>query len=202
MRLFIELFSYTVLVLLFYAFFCLFRYYRRAAHPPARGIYGTIAFLRPLNLEDLEELLDHTAEAYLELNLSPKQFKEAQKARAARFMEHLGRMVHNSGFVADWARHQRIAALTLGDQEMHDACAELVRACMHTAAGVRDIQVAILTWRIKNAIFPLVKVPRLVPLASFGPFDLLSAYKHMADLAVTLCYDIEPEAEEALTLAL
>src|SRR5438552_14518557 len=83
----------------------LYRLYRRAAFPAARTIYETIPFLRPLNVEDLEDVVDQTIERYLEMNIPARQFKDVQIKRALRFLEHLGRMIHNSGYLSEWARH-------------------------------------------------------------------------------------------------
>lgn len=198
MSLLIQLFLTGLAVLLVAVASYFFRQYRRAAHPRSRNVHDTIAFLRPLNLEDLEDVLDDTTETYLELNLPTHRFKDVQKMRTSRFLEHLGRMVHNSRFLSEWAHHERLTAWTNGDQELEASCTELVRACIETAGGVRSIQFAIFRWRMKSAMFPFVKVLHLAPLASFGSYNVLTAYERMANAALALCHVLDPETEEML----
>ena len=110
MRVVIELLVSSFVVLLIVLLSYLYRLYRSAAYPPARTIYETIPFLRPLNVEDLEDVVDQTIERYLEMNIPARQFKDVQRKRALRFLEHLGRMIHNSGYLSEWARHERAVA--------------------------------------------------------------------------------------------
>ena len=202
MRVVIELLVSGFVVLLIALLSYLYRLYRSAAYPPARTIYETIPFLRPLNVEDLEDVVDQTIERYLEMNIPARQFKDVQRKRALRFLEHLGRMIHNSGYLSEWARHERTVAWMNRNTELEARCTEVVRACMEVNAGVRTIQLAILRWRLKAAVFPFARALHLAPLARFGQYHLLLAYERMADAALGLCHAIEPEIEEALGQAL
>lgn len=164
-----------------------YRIYRQAFSPSELRAWEISSFLRPVNIEDVEDLIDPTAEKFLQLNLGEKQFRKLQRKRMLRLLEQAGRMAHNTVQLRDWIRHERIKSITNNDRDLEAAADKLADACIQVEGGARAIQFAIHLWLIRSTLLPFVKIMYLSSLAHFDSFDLLHAYEQMANAALELC---------------
>src|SRR5947207_7700768 len=69
---------------------------------PSRTIDDVRLYLRPTELQELEEILDPANEANFQFKLSPAEFRQLQRKRIHLLREYLLRMSHNALVLIEW----------------------------------------------------------------------------------------------------
>lgn len=172
--------------------------YRRIHFPADRTLSDAVPFLRPVDREEVEELVDEAAEGFLRHNLGEREFRKAQKKRIARLLEQAGRMAHNAGFLREWARRERKTACTNGDEELRVASESLVNSCIEVRGGALAIQFTLRLWRLKALVFPPTSVFYLATLRKIDSFDLVFSYERLAEAAMDLSRFTPESLQESL----
>ena len=69
---------------------------------PRRTLDDVTPYLRPAELEEIQELLDPAQEVNFRLRLSPEEFRRWQRKRIHLMREYLLRMSHNALVLIEW----------------------------------------------------------------------------------------------------
>ena len=193
-------FLLEMLLALVAIFLCRLGYfiYRRVRLPDNCTLQEALPFLRPVDRDEVEQLVDGTGEHFLRLNLGELQFRREQRKRVLRMLEQAGRMAHNAGYLREWARRERSTAWTNSDEELKASSERLICSCIQVRGGARAIQTAIHLWLIKSRVYPPAGALYLSALRKIDSFDLILSYEGMADAAMELSQPAAPGLQEAL----
>ena len=136
---------------------------------PGRTIDDVVAFLRPVDVEQAEALLDPTTDVELRWNLDPATFCEVQRKRMHMYLELVRRMAHNSRVLVELGNR--------GEYSRDEREADLIGALQREAVTVRLYSLlTIIRMRVLLAIRPM-SAPSLAKLRSIKNVDGLSSYK-------------------------
>src|SRR5690242_18870567 len=76
--------------------------YRRIYWVGDRTAEEVLLFLRPLDVLQVQDLFASGEERYLRLNLTPRQFRRAQRNRITLALEYIRRISHNALILQQW----------------------------------------------------------------------------------------------------
>lgn len=141
---------------------------RRAA-PPFKVIEDVPLFLRPVDLEQAETLLDPAHEYELRWKLDSYTLREVQRRRARLFLELVARMSHNA-----------IVLIQMGNREAErhsGSTLEAIEALQREAVKVRMYALFTMT---KLFVYMMVRpsnLPSLPPMRKAVDVDCIANYK-------------------------
>lgn len=149
-------------------------------------IADVIPFLIEVSHEELEALLDPTAERYLRMNLGEREFRKAQQRRMKLMLRLVGQMDQNARALLALGRRERKRGWKAKEPQWKDLGEDLVNASLNFRGGAIAIRLTLHKRLIKSVVLPFGRAANLAPLSSFEGFELFGAYQHMVDAALSL----------------
>lgn len=162
--------------------------YRRIYWVGDRTAEEVLPFLRPLDVVQVEDLFNAAAERYLRLNLTPRQFRHAQRNRITLALEYIRRISHNALILQQWAVYEMNRARAAANRESGHLSAGLVNASVHCRMSSFVLRMRLHTWLFRIALLPFTAPPTFEVLSNFGSADLLEFYSKLRIAAVELGY--------------
>jgi hypothetical protein len=176
----IELFF---LPLLLFAIFIGGLAYERVYRMAERTENQVIPFLRPVDLDELESVLNFGDEGVLRLNLAPQQFRKEQKNRINFAREHFGRMSHNALYLQEWARYINRRSLATRDRAARSLSQEMIELCIQLRIAMMAARFKLNLWLIRIIVLRFMPIPAMGEVRRIGYCDLVVSYKSIKDLA-------------------
>ena len=149
---------------------------------PARTIDDVRPYLRPTELQELEELLDPATETNFRFRLSPEEFRQLQRKRIHLMREYLLRMSHNALVFIEWGNVEWVGPAQRADLD-HDRrkmAQELVQAAtelrLYSLLALLKLKIWIL---FRLDAWPVIPSPRVSALRKLGGIDAVRAYMRL-----------------------
>jgi hypothetical protein len=162
-------------------------------------------FLRRVDLQLLEELLDPAEEAKLRRQMSARAFRRAQRGRILAAREQIRRVAHNARIFLQWGNEEfgQLAAKSPGDFDDGD---RLVLQVVGSAAQVQRAAFVVLAkialWRLTLVhLWPMLPSPSLYDLREALGGDLLQRYELLTASAGQLLLASDRELYELVRAA-
>lgn len=178
------------------------RLYRRIYRNRKANVLDAIAFLVPVDYDQLEALLDAQDERNLREHLRPREFREAQQKRMRLFLELLRRMTANAYLLLELGRHDIQRGRKAAELEWIKLGAELENSALDFISIAVNIRITLHASLIKSVFLPFSETANISSLRRFGEFDLFQGYQKMVDAALNLSHaygdDIHQKLVEAL----
>jgi hypothetical protein len=162
--------------------------YRRIYWVGDRTAEEVLPYLRPLDLVQVEDLFNAGAERYLRLNLTPRQFRRAQRNRITLALEYIRRISHNALILQQWGMYEVNRARAAANREPGHLSAGMIHASVHCRMSSFVLRLRLHTWLFRIALLPLAAPPSFEVLTNFGSADLLEFYCKLRIAAVELGY--------------
>jgi hypothetical protein len=153
---------------------------------PRRTLDDVTPYLRPAELEEIENLLDPAQEVNFRLRLSPEEFRRWQRKRIHLMREYLLRMSHNALVLIEWGNLEcfeggsgpRISP------ERQDLAQELIQAAtefrLYSLLALLKLNIWIV-FRLDR--WPLISTPSLPALRQVFGIDALTSYNRLKQAA-------------------
>jgi hypothetical protein len=153
--------------------------YRAWTRVPRRDMDDVVPFLYPVDVSLVESLLDPAADFQLRWQLSPREFREAQRRRMRLYLELVRRMSHNSDVLVEYD-HARLGNERLNSEE---------------ASKVEDAAIRV---RLYSGCVRLrLRIWLSLPMNAFGMMPTLARLRMAADLDGPKAYcDLKAAAAE------
>ncbi len=149
---------------------------------PARTIDDVRPYLRPTELQELEELLDPANEVSLKFHLSPAEFRQLQRKRIHLLREYLLRMSHNALVLIEWGNLEWVGPAQRADldNDRRKMARELVQAAtelrLYSLLALLKLKIWIL---FRLDAWPGIPSPRVSALRKLGGIDAVRAYMRL-----------------------
>jgi hypothetical protein len=153
---------------------------------PRRTLDDVTPYLRPAELEEIENLLDPAQEVNFRLRLSPEEFRRWQRKRIHLMREYLLRMSHNALVLIEWGNLEcfeggsgpRIS------RERQYLAQELIQAAtefrLYSLLALLKLNIWIV-FRLDR--WPLISTPSLPALRQVFGIDALTSYNRLKQAA-------------------
>jgi len=157
---------------------------------PARTIDDVKPYLRPIELQELEEILDPANEANYQFKLSPAEFRHLQRKRIHLMREYLLRMSHNALVLIEWGNLEWMGPGQRADldkgrrmlaQEMVQAATEFR---LYSLLALIKLKLWIL---FRLDAWPIIPSPRVSALRRLAGIDAVRAYLRLREAVGYLC---------------
>ncbi|HEX7289471.1 MAG TPA: hypothetical protein VF532_25025 [Candidatus Angelobacter sp.] len=162
-------------------------------------------FLRRVDLQLLEELLDPAEEAKLRRQMSARAFRRAQRGRILAAREQIRRIAHNARIFLKWGNeeYKQLAQKNRGD---FDDGNHMVLAVIRSAAEVERaallVLAKVLLWRLTLVhLWTMLPSPSLYDLREAMGGDLLQRYEMLTASAGQLLLASDRELYELVRAA-
>ncbi len=166
---------------------------------PERTVDDVVEFLRPVDLDQAEVLLDPGANLELRWKLDAATFREMQRKRMHIYLELVRRMAHNSMVLVEFGNREacRLEASTKKGRAARQA--EVIASLQRAAVNVRIYSIfTIVRLRLLMAIRPMV-TPSLSIFRSVAELDGIQTYKTLREVS-TAAFDEFRRPTEKLIL--
>ncbi|HEV2989272.1 MAG TPA: hypothetical protein VG759_12580 [Candidatus Angelobacter sp.] len=146
---------------------------------PSRTIDDVRPYLRPIELEELEEILDPANEANFRFRLSPAEFRQLQRKRIHLMREYLLRMSHNALILIEWGNMEWTGPAQRADldRDRRVMAQELVQAAtefrLYSLLALLKLKIWIL---FRLDAWPVIPSPKVSGLRRLAGIDALKAY--------------------------
>ncbi len=153
---------------------------------PRRTLDDVTPYLRPAELEEIQELLDPAQEVNFRLRLSPEEFRRWQRKRIHLMREYLLRMSHNALVLIEWGNLECFegGSGSRVSPERQAMAQELVQAAtefrLYSILALLKLKIWIV-FRLDR--WPLVSAPSLPALRQVFGIDALSSYNRVKQAA-------------------
>jgi len=151
---------------------------------PSRTIDDVRSYLRPTQLEELEEILDPANEANFKFRLSPAEFRQLQRKRIHLMREYLLRMSHNALVLIEWGNLEWMGPAQRADLD-HDRrmmAQELVQAAtefrLYSLLALMKLKIWIL---FRLDAWPVIPSPKVSGLRRLAGIDAVKAYLRLRE---------------------
>ena len=151
---------------------------------PARTIDDVRPYLRPTELQELEEILDPANEANFQFRLSPAEFRQLQRKRIHLMREYLLRMSHNALVLIEWGNMEWVGPGQRADLD-HDRrmlAQELVQAAtefrLYSLLALLKLKLWIL---FRLDAWPVIPSPKVSALRRLAGIDAVKAYLRLRE---------------------
>ncbi|HYL93746.1 MAG TPA: hypothetical protein VEW69_11395 [Alphaproteobacteria bacterium] len=151
-----------------------------------RSAEDVVPYLRPVDLQELEMLLDPALEVSFRMKLSSQEFRQVQRKRARLMQEYLLRMSHNAMVLIEWANQEWSPdrpAIPGSRQELAQA---LVQAATEFRLYSLLARAKLSLWLVRLELWPLFGSPSLYRLRNVFGIDALGAYHRLKGAACDL----------------
>ena len=157
-------------------------------HFPGRTVDDVAEFLRPVDLERVQLLLDPAMDFELTWKLDPETLREVRRKRIQVYLELLGRMAHNARVLVEFGNREASRLEVCGTEEQATPEAKAIAALQVAAVNVRIYSVfAIVLLRVLLAIRP-IQAPSLVGFRSLAELDGIESYEALRE-ATTVVFE-------------
>jgi hypothetical protein len=185
---------FTWLIVAWGAIACIYMLRSAWSRFPKRDADDVIPFLYHVDIPLAESLLDPAAEFQSRWQLSPRQFRVAQRKRMRLYLELAHRMAHNSKVLVEYADAeknspdpQRVALAA----ELQERAVEVRLYSFMTAMKLR-------LWLLLRSDIRLT-VPVLAHLRTAGNIDGLQTYSALKEVAAAAFTRFAPDEIDSLT---
>lgn len=172
--------------------------YRRIYWVGDRTAEEVLPYLRLLDLVQVSELFSSTEERYLRLNLTPCQFRRAQRNRIALALEYIRRISHNALILQQWGVYEMSRSRAAGNREFNHLSVGLIDASIHCRMSSFVLRLRLHTWLFRLALLPFSTPPSFETLMQFGIDELLDFYAKLRIAAAELGHYYGDVHEEKL----
>lgn len=159
--------------------------YRKIYWVGDRTAEEVLPYLRPLALEQVNDLFNAATERYLRLNLTPRQFRRAQRNRVILTLEYIRRVSHNALILQQWGIYEMGRARAANPESDHLSVG-LIDASVHCRMSSFVVRLRLHTWLFRLALLPFASPPSFETLIQFGIDELLDFYAKMRIAAAEL----------------
>ena len=168
------------------AFLLLAALYRRVYVVGDRSAEDALPILTPLGPMGVHDLFNPLAEAYLRMNLTPQQFRMAQRQRVVLALEYTRRIAQNALVLQQWARHELARARALQISECSRFSMDLIAATVSCRVWAVLLRARLYCCLLLIIPFPFVSPPNFEALVRFGQINLVDFYSTMRSAARAL----------------
>ena len=151
---------------------------------PARTIDDVKPYLRPIELQELEEILDPANEANFKLRLSPVEFRQLQRKRIHLMREYLLRMSHNALVLIEWGNMEWTGPGQRADldKDRRMLAQEMVQAATEFRLYSLLALVKLKLWILfRLDAWPMIPSPKLSGLRQLVGIDAVRAYQRLRE---------------------
>ncbi len=151
---------------------------------PARTIDDVKPYLRPIELQELEEILDPANEANFKLRLSPAEFRQLQRKRIHLMREYLLRMSHNALVLIEWGNMEWTGPGQRADldKDRRMLAQEMVQAATEFRLYSLLALVKLKLWILfRLDAWPMIPSPKLSGLRQLVGIDAVRAYQRLRE---------------------
>lgn len=185
----------TWLIVTWGALACIYLLYHAWTRFPRRDIDDVVHFLYPVDLALAESLLDPAADFALRWNLSPRDYREAQRRRMRLYLELVRRMAHNSVVLVEFGNAVSLdGAVTAGSSSdlLQEAA---IKVRLYSGCARVRLRLRLL---LPNALGNMA-TPKLARLRKIAALDGLEAYGELKTAATEAFVQLHPSELEALS---
>jgi hypothetical protein len=156
---------------------------------PARTIDDVKPYLRPIELQELEEILDPANEANFQFRLSPAEFRALQRKRIHLMREYLLRMSHNALVLIEWGNLEWMGPGQRADldKERRMLAQEMVQAAtefrLYSLLALLKLKFWIL---FRLDAWPVIPSPKVSGLRRLAGIDAVRAYQRLREAVAYL----------------
>ncbi|HLJ85443.1 MAG TPA: hypothetical protein VKZ53_01390 [Candidatus Angelobacter sp.] len=153
---------------------------------PNRTISDVGPYLRPTELQELDDILDPVAEVNFRLNLSNHEFRQLQRKRIHLVRECLLRMSHNALILIEWGNMEWMGPSESEFSERQQLGRELVQAAtefrLYSLLALAKLKIWIV---LRLEIWPFL-APSISALRKMAGIDAVRAYLRLKEAAAFL----------------
>ena len=160
-------------------------FYRRIYLVGDRTAEQVMPAISPLGAMGVHELFSRAAEHCLRANLTPNQFRRAQRHRILLALEYMGRISHNALVLQEWAHNEMARARATADRRHSYLSLDLIAASVKCRILSSMFSARLNWWRFRLALLPFDS-PGFDALIKFGSTDILDFYRTMRSAAAEL----------------
>lgn len=164
--------------------------YRRIYLVGDRTAEQVIPAISPLGAMGVHELFSRAAEQCLRANLTPDQFRRAQRHRILLALEYMRRISHNSLVLQQWALYEMARARATVDRRQSHLSLDLIAASVKCRILSSMFSTRLNWWRVRLALLPFDS-PGFDALIKFGSTDIVDFYRTMRSAAADLARGCE-----------
>jgi hypothetical protein len=157
--------------------------YRQIYRVGDRTADQVLPSISPLGAMGVHELFSAVAEHHLRRNLTPDQFRRAQRHRIILALEYMRRISHNALVLQQWASYEMACARVAADQKRSRLSADVIAATVQCRMCSFMLSTRLRCWWLRTALLPFAKLPSFDALVRFGSTDLLYAYSRVRTAA-------------------
>ena len=149
---------------------------------PARTIDDVRPYLRAVELQEFEELLNPANEANFKFHLSPAEFRQLQRKKIHLMREYLLRMSHNALVLIEWGNGEWVgpAQRADSDKDRRRIAQELVQAAtelrLYSVLALLKLKIWIL---FRLDAWPVIASPRVSAMRKLAGIDVVKAYTRL-----------------------
>jgi len=153
---------------------------------PRRTLDDVTPYLRPAELEEIQDLLDPAQEVNFRLRLSPQEFQRWQRKRIHLMREYLLRMSHNALILIEWGNMECFEGGSgpRVSPERQALAQELIQAAtefrLYSLLALLKLKIWII---FRLDLWPLASAPSLPALRQVFGIDALSSYNRVKQAA-------------------
>jgi len=163
---------------------------------PERTVDDVVEFLRPVDLDQAEVLLDPGANLELRWKLDADTYREIQRKRIHIYLELLWRMAHNSMILVEFGNREAARLERSSQQERGRRQAEVIAALQRAAVNVRIYSiVTIVKLAFLMAIRPML-TPSLASFRTMAEVDGIQSYKTLREVSTAAFEEFRRSTEK------
>lgn len=157
--------------------------YRQIYRVGDRTAEQVLPSISPLGAMGVHELFSAVAERHLRMNLTPEQFRRAQRHRIVLALEYMRRISDNALVLQQWAMYEMGRARAAADQTHSHLSVDLIAASVKCRLCSFMMSTRLHCWRLGTALLPFTALPSFEALIRFGSTDLLHLYSRVRTAA-------------------
>jgi hypothetical protein len=157
--------------------------YRQIYRVGDRTVEQVLPSISPLGAMGVHELFSAAAERHLRMNLTPEQFRRAQRHRIILALEYMRRISHNARVLQQWASYEMARGRAAADQKHSHLSTDLIAASVHCRMCSLVLRTRLHAWLFRLALLPFAAPPSFEALIRFGSTDLLCFYSKLRKAA-------------------
>lgn len=168
--------------------------YRQIYRVGDRTADQVLPSISPLGAMGVHELFSAVAEHHLRTNLTPEQFRRAQRHRIILALEYMRRISQNALVLQQWASYEMARARAAADQRRSHLSADVIAATVKCRMCSFMLSTRLHCWWLRTALLPFANLPSFEALVRFGSTDLIYAYSRVRTTAGQLsrsCSEIQ-----------
>lgn len=142
-----------------------------------RTAQDLIPYLQKIDLEEIRSLFDPQGEAYLQANLSPREFRKSQWKRCRLAQQYVRNMAHNARVIQEWAKFERGRSRKTHDTKIRRASLELTIVCAQCRICAVVMKLQLHWWLLKMSFLPFLAPPSFHSLMRLGSMEMVSFYE-------------------------